>query len=91
MTLSQGLPKIIKNMNIYIMIHNSSKIKSHGVGTKIVLWLEGGQHNIRNCIKGLRIRKVENHWSNGVLNYRREALYPAKVFFKKNIISHQLI
>jgi hypothetical protein len=43
-------------MDIYIMIHNSGKV-SYEVAMKIILWL--GQHNARNCIKG--IKKVKKH------------------------------
>lgn len=72
----------------YTMIHNNSQI------AKLQSWnsnknnlMVGGQHNIRYNIKGLRIRKGENHWSHWVLNYRWEALYPAKIFFKKTLLA----
>ena len=39
--------------DIYIMIHNSSKIDSCEVVMKIILWL-WDHHSMRNCIKGLQ-------------------------------------
>lgn len=62
MTLSQGSPKTIKNTDIHIMIHNSSKIILNEVAKNG--FMVGGHHKMKKCIKkGHRIRKVENHYS----------------------------
>jgi hypothetical protein len=42
--------------DIYITIHNSSKIIAMKQQQNIIV---GGHHNMKNCIKG----KVENHWT----------------------------
>ena len=41
--------------DIYSAIHNSSKV------TMKIMLMDEGHHNVRNCIKGHSIRKVENH------------------------------
>lgn len=62
MTLTQGVTQNYrKTQVIYIMIHDRGRIivmKSHQDN-----FMVGGQHNMRDCIKGFSIRKVEDHCS----------------------------
>ena len=53
-----------ENTDICITIHNSGKMSSYEVATKTVLWLGGGVTTTQGTVlKGLSIRKVENHWT----------------------------
>jgi hypothetical protein len=47
----RGHMRPLEISDIYITIHNSSKIKSYEVATKIILWL-GGHHKMRIYIRG---------------------------------------
>lgn len=52
---------------IYIIIDNSSKItvmKKQQNNFMVCVW-EGGEHNMRNVLEGLSIRKAESHSLRG--------------------------
>lgn len=60
-TFSRESTKTIKkNTDIYIVIHNSSKI-SYEIARKIIVWVGGGHHVTHGTVfKGRSTRKVEN-------------------------------
>jgi hypothetical protein len=49
------------------MIHNCSKI-SYEVTTRIINFTVGGHHNMRDCIEGSQLRKVEIHCFKAALS-----------------------
>ena len=59
MSFSQGSPKTVCIPDIFIMIHNSSKI-TYQIATRIILW-PGVTTAWGTVLNGHSIRKVENH------------------------------